>query len=105
MEKSDSLLPPPSPVRQPPRRRLSTGFYLLLTTVCTGIALYSLGLGPQCMSAHRGAEVDFKDLCPQPSPLVPSKGEGLWKALGDKYSSKEFLGEAVELLGGAVRVP
>ena len=51
-------------------------------------------------------EVALKEeLCPQESPLVPSANGELWKGLSDKYSTKEFLLEAVEWLGGAVRVP
>lgn len=97
---------PPPP---PPRRRLSTGFCVLLTAICAGVALYAFA--PQCAARHFGGSqqsaVDFKsdDLCPQPSPLVPSKSEELWKDLGEKYQSKEFLHAAVEWLGGAVRVP
>ena len=105
MEK-EGLLPAPTPVVQRPKRRLSTGFYVLLTAVCTGLAMYSLGSGPRHAFGLGRMDVDLSaDLCPQPSPLVPSKNEELWSTLGAKYSTKDFLGEAVELLGGAVRVP
>lgn len=102
----DGLLPTPAPARQAPRRRLRTTFGLLLTAVCAGLALYTLG--PDCVARHSGAAGDVAlktELCPQPSPLVPSKNAELWKELGETYGSKEFLGQAVELLGGAVRVP
>ena len=96
MEK-EGLLPVPAPVVQRPRRRLSTGFYMLLASVCTGLAMYSLGFGPQDVFelGRTGADLSA-DLCPQPSPLVPSKNEELWSTLGARYSTQEFLGEAVE---------
>ena len=104
-EKSDNLLPPLAVRQSPPKRRLSMSFYLLLAAVCTGIAPFLLGhdLISRCMSQHGDATPE--ELCPQPSPLAPSINAGLWKALNDKFGSKEFVGEAVELLGGAVRIP
>lgn len=96
---------------QPVKRRLSTGFCVLLTAIFAGLALYTFA--PRCTARHISisqseTEIDFvkdSDLCPQPSPLVPSSTEELWKALNDKYRTKEFLNDAVEWLGGAVRVP
>ncbi|KIP10027.1 hypothetical protein PHLGIDRAFT_66515 [Phlebiopsis gigantea 11061_1 CR5-6] len=68
--------------------------------------MYSLGFGPQHALGFARTDLDLSaDLCPQPSPLVPEKNEELWSTLGSRYSTKDFLGEAVELLGGAVRVP
>lgn len=107
-EKSDTLLPSTVPTSPPaaPKRRLSHAFYVLLAVVCAGIALNTIA--PGCMRlGHRGEVDDMlaADLCPQPSPLVPSKNGALWKDLDAKYSSDAFEATAVEWLGGAVRVP
>lgn len=101
------LLPAPAPIREAPRRGFSKGFCFLLAAVCAGIGLYALG--PQCLSRQLDAsygEVTLKeDLCPQESPLAPSKNGELWEELSETYGTKEFLHQAVELLGGAVKVP
>ncbi|GJE90960.1 carboxypeptidase S [Phanerochaete sordida] len=99
-------LPAPAPSRQAPRRGLSRGLAFLLAAVCAGIALYTLG--PPCLSKHFesfGEVARKEELCPQEDPLVPSTNGELWKGLSDKYSTNGFLLEAVEWLGGAVRVP
>lgn len=112
LEKDGSLLLPmavPTGARQSStRRKLSTAFCVLLATVCAGVAVYTLA--PQCAKAHFSTDVfsseaQNAELCPQPVPLAPSKGAELWKALNDKYRTGEFLDDAVEWLGGAVRVP
>jgi Gly-Xaa carboxypeptidase len=105
----DGLLPTSVHSSEPSRRRLGTGFCLLLAAICAGLAVYALA--PQCVVDHFAASevvsVKFKsdELCAQPSPLVPTKSADLWKELGEKYKTKEFLHDAVEWLGGAVRVP
>ena len=103
-------LPRFAPARQEPARcRLRTGFCVLLTALCAGLTLYTFA--PQCAATHFSigkTKLDFvenSDLCPQPNPLVPSTNGELWKELSKKYSSEEFLHDAVEWLGGAVRVP
>lgn len=100
----DSLLPAPALVCKTTQRKL--GFCFLLAAICAGIALYTLG--PQRLSEHFESydEVALKEeLCPQEGPLLPTKSGELWKELGETYSSKDFLHEAIESLGGAIRIP
>ena len=51
------------------------------------------------------SEVDTASLCPQVSALSPTKHTGLFETLGQTYKTDTFLQRAVELLGGAVRIP
>ncbi|KAI0343236.1 carboxypeptidase S [Trametopsis cervina] len=46
-----------------------------------------------------------KSLCPQQSPLTPSKHADLWESLGETYETKAFQDRAVQWLSGAVQVP
>ena len=43
--------------------------------------------------------------CAQASPLIPSDNQELWKDLDGLYATDAFRNQAVEWLGGAVRVP
>ncbi|KAI0322814.1 carboxypeptidase S [Amylostereum chailletii] len=44
-------------------------------------------------------------LCPQASAIYPAQSADLWKTVGSVISSESFKTQAVDWLGGAVRVP
>ena len=50
-------------------------------------------------------EVDAASLCPQVAALSPTNNTALFETLGQTYKTDAFLHRAVELLGGAVRIP
>ena len=45
------------------------------------------------------------DLCEQSEPLIPYANNDMWNTLSEYYSTDTFLGQAVDWLGGAVRIP
>lgn len=50
-------------------------------------------------------EGDLASLCPQVAAFSPSKNTRLFETLSQTYKTEAFLQRAVELLGGAVRIP
>lgn len=81
---------------------------LLVPLLLLTYAIYHYGyLHRACHSGHDSDELDTaaKDLCPQPSSLVPSKNGDLWKTLGKSYETEAFQGRAVSWLSRAVQVP
>ncbi|KZT65622.1 carboxypeptidase S [Daedalea quercina L-15889] len=98
-------LPQPA---QSPRRPFSRLAPLrwILTLVFISVVCYSVQ--PVLDSFHGfwdGHEVEATSLCPQASALSPEKNARLYKALAEAYKTDGFLLRAVDLLGGAVRIP
>lgn len=57
---------------------------------------------PYVVQRHR----QYKgNVCPQSEPLIPSTDNALWKNLSEYYATDSFLEQAVDWLGGAVRIP
>jgi hypothetical protein len=44
-------------------------------------------------------------LCPQAESLSPSANNDIWKGLSEYYATPAFLDQAVDWLGGAVKIP
>jgi hypothetical protein len=51
-----------------------------------------------------GASADA-ELCPQTSPLFPSKNGDIWETVHETYNTDEFKDKLVDWLGSAVRIP
>lgn len=44
-------------------------------------------------------------VCPQAEAVTPFANNDIWKALSEYYSTDSFLEQAVDWLGGAVKIP
>ena len=93
-------------------QRLKTMTYAAFVVLASTFAIFRASTSDwfDCgrMKLHQGlrtysATVD--GICPQTDPLAPYDNNDIWRALSEYYSTDTFLGQAVDWLGGAVRIP
>ncbi|GLB41814.1 putative to MEROPS metallopeptidase family M20A [Lyophyllum shimeji] len=95
----------PSPLVQHPKRTSALRSSLRILSVF-------LLCGYACMTLTAQLPLLVDDLldkhesrCPQSDPLVPERNGALWKSLNATFGTESFKAQAVDWLGGAVRVP
>lgn len=94
-------LPPPAQVQS--RGSSFSRHKWILALVFASAVCYTLQ--PATNGIRASCAEPEVDLCPQVAALSPSKNTGLFETLGQTYRTEAFLQRAVELLGGAVRIP
>ena len=89
-------------------RRKNSTFALVLLMVSLGLwkAVSWTSVTPQ-KSLHSSTyyEGSNSEPCPQADPLVPQTNNKIWKTLTGLYTTDSYVEQAVEWLGGAVRIP
>jgi len=89
------------------RKWLSFGALAILTlTIYSSHAsvLHVLNDGLNDLYASLSVGTDA-ELCPQTTPLFPSKNGDVWGKVHDTYSTDDFKMELADWLGGAIRIP
>lgn len=118
MVKVENYIPLPSP-NERPSLRATVHPYLALaitTLLCVCAPLWATltanhdiaklvynhlrGIDPR-----PGTLVTVINICPQPSPLIPTKHKGLWNNLNNQYGTEAFISHAIDWLGGAIQIP
>ena len=107
-EKSDSGLSLPSQSPSAHDIRSKSTASRAKTVIC--VALFILS---QCLFWKHtefdfpsfGAQQSSESLCPQATELFPQKNGKIWQHLAETFSTNDFKRRAVNLLGGAVRIP
>ncbi|TFK31147.1 hypothetical protein BDQ12DRAFT_694504 [Crucibulum laeve] len=109
-EKAGSGLPPPNQAcsfkinTYAHPNKVTGRFVRLFAASCIALVLF---VGGRVLFQFRDLAPDAKygELCPQADVLVPEKNGKLWDIVTDKFGTDSFKAQAVEWLGGAVRVP
>ncbi|KZV66012.1 carboxypeptidase S [Peniophora sp. CONT] len=107
---TEFLLPQATVVNPPQRSRklcwAVIGAFVLAGTVylVPSLALLLSHALPSCLHAHH-SRTQLEALCPQESSLYPQKHADLWADLDHTYGADDFKKNAIQWLGGAVRVP
>lgn len=65
----------------------------------------SCALGIAHPPEHDGVMKSNDDLCPQADVVTPYANNDIWQVLNEYYSTDTFLAQAVNWLGGAVKIP
>lgn len=106
-----TMLPMPAPQRTPARtvsrfRRANWGVLLLFVSACV-YTTFTYGHSRASSLLFRPSDVGAESaaLCPQASPLFPTKNAELWKGLSETFKGDAFLNRSINWLAGAVQVP
>ncbi|KAK7686368.1 hypothetical protein QCA50_010592 [Cerrena zonata] len=119
MVKVENYIPLPLP-NERPSLRATVHPYLALaitTLLCVCAPLWATltsndvaglvhnHLGDIDPGSRLGTVVTAINICPQPSPLIPTKHADLWNSLNNKYGTEAFISHAIDWLGGAIQIP